>query len=174
MPLGWWLATVVLRVETDKGTLVVEINDAEVEARIKGGKLILTGPDDKVRYTLGPGERDKKIDAGPYKVRVEGADGLALDTPEFTLKKGGKVTVRVTMEPKAVAKSRRPRPQGRRVGAVHRRDGPVNGQDREIKAAADLPQEPFRLTRVDLHENKQVSDAGLAHFKGCKNLTAST
>ena len=55
----------------------------------------MTGPDGKVRYTLSAGERDKKIDAGPYKVKVEGADGLTLDTPEFTLKKGDTVTVRV-------------------------------------------------------------------------------
>ena len=107
VPLGWWLAAVVLRVETDNGTLVVEIDDPETEARIKDGKLVLTGPDGKVRYTLSPGERDKKIDAGPYKVRVEGADGLTLDTPEFTLKKGGKVTVRVRAEPKAPAKANR-------------------------------------------------------------------
>src|SRR5207249_2538384 len=47
----------------------------------------------------------------------------------------------------------------------------VNEQDRDFKAAADLPRGSFRLTYVDLPKNKQVSDAGLAHFKGCKNLT---
>ena len=36
-PAAWWLATVVLRVETAQGTLVVEINDPETEARIKNG-----------------------------------------------------------------------------------------------------------------------------------------
>src|SRR5207253_875983 len=64
IPLGWWLGATVLRVETASGTLLVEINDDETEARVKGGKLGLTGPDDKVRYTLAPGERDAKIDAG--------------------------------------------------------------------------------------------------------------
>ena len=47
----------------------------------------------------------------------------------------------------------------------------VNGQDREIKAVADLPREAFRLTGSICTRNKQVTDAGLAHFKGCKNLT---
>ncbi len=47
----------------------------------------------------------------------------------------------------------------------------VNGQDREIKAAADLPREAFELTFVDLKQNPKVSDAGLAIFKDCKNLT---
>src|SRR5262249_48827582 len=46
----------------------------------------------------------------------------------------------------------------------------VNEQAQEIKAAADLPPEGFRLTWVYLNGNKQVNDAGLAVFKDCKNL----
>ncbi len=98
----WLLAGVIFRVETDKGTLVVEIKDPDVEARIKNGQLILSGPDGKVRYKLAPSERNQQIDAGPYKIRVEGADGLVLDTPEFTLRKGREVTVRVTLKQKGV------------------------------------------------------------------------
>jgi hypothetical protein len=52
------------------------------------------------------------------------------------------------------------------IGGVVR----VNGQDREIRVAADLPEESFRLTVVTLEGNKRVSDAGLACFKGCTNL----
>ncbi|MGH7225480.1 MAG: serine/threonine protein kinase, partial [Gemmataceae bacterium] len=105
--LGWlsyWLAVVLLRVETPNGTLIVEMNDKDVEARIKDGKLILTGSDGKVRYTLSPNDRRKQLEVGSYKIRVEGADGLVLDTTAFTIKKGGEVKVRVKMEPKAVAK----------------------------------------------------------------------
>ncbi len=98
------LAVVVIRVQTAEGTLVVEINDPDVEARIKNGKLVLVGADGKERYTITAADRNKTIDAGVYKIRVEGADGLTLDTTEFTLKKGGQVTVRVTLDPKAVAK----------------------------------------------------------------------
>ena len=36
---------------------------------------------------------------------------------------------------------------------------------REIRAAADLPGESFRLTYVDLNHNKQVSNAGLTVFE---------
>src|SRR5262249_34717417 len=35
----------------------------------------------------------------------------------------------------------------------------VNDENRQIKAAADLPREAFRLTNVALVENKQVTDA---------------
>ena len=88
------LAVVILHVQTAEGTLVVEINDPDVEARIKNGMLVMVGADGKERYTLSPAEdRNKKIDPGTYTIRVEGADGLELDTHEFTLKKGDKVIV---------------------------------------------------------------------------------
>src|SRR5262249_49944258 len=148
------------------GTLVVEIDD-ETEARVKNGKLVLTGPDGKVRYTLAPSERNRKIDAGPYRVRVEGADGLKVDTPEFTLKKGGKVTVRVTATARAFDRDRRAAEGVLPVGGLVK----VKGQERDIKAAAGLPREAFRLTGIDLRDNKQVNDASLSIFKGCKNLT---
>ena len=47
----------------------------------------------------------------------------------------------------------------------------VNGTDKDIKAATDLPKEAFELTKVGLYGNKQVSDSGLAIFKECKSLT---
>ena len=46
----------------------------------------------------------------------------------------------------------------------------VNGKEREIKGAADLPKDRFSLTDVLLNHNTTVTDAGLAHFKDCKNL----
>jgi Leucine-rich repeat (LRR) protein len=53
------------------------------------------------------------------------------------------------------------------IGGVVR----VDGQDRDIMAVADLPGGPFRLTSVVCTTNPKVSDAGLAHFKDCKDLT---
>ena len=47
----------------------------------------------------------------------------------------------------------------------------VNGENKEIKAAAELPREAFQLTHLHLQGNAQVSDAGLANFKDCRNLT---
>jgi Leucine-rich repeat (LRR) protein len=172
VPLVWWLVT-VLRFETPNGTLVVQINHAETEARIKNGKLTLLGPDGKVRYTLSASERSKQIEAGPYKVRVEGADGVTLSTTEFTLTKGDKVTVRVTAVPKAgekVAKAVDPDRKAAEwvlsVGGTVK----VNGQDPDIKVIADLPRPAFQLTWIDLHDNKHVSDAALAPCKDCKSL----
>ncbi len=47
----------------------------------------------------------------------------------------------------------------------------VNDQQRDLAAAAELPSEPFRMTFVDLTRKKRVTDAGLARFQHCKNLT---
>ena len=46
-----------------------------------------------------------------------------------------------------------------------------NGQKRPPGVVGDLPQGAFELTGLNLGENPKVSDAGLAHFKDCKNLT---
>ena len=45
-----------------------------------------------------------------------------------------------------------------------------NEQERWSKAIADLPREPFRLTHVELTNNQQLNDRGLANFKDCKHL----
>jgi serine/threonine protein kinase len=46
----------------------------------------------------------------------------------------------------------------------------INDSDRWLDHAGSLPQEPFRLTGVSLYGRKNVTDAGLAHFKGCRQL----
>jgi serine/threonine protein kinase len=47
----------------------------------------------------------------------------------------------------------------------------VNGDNREIKAAGDLPPGRITLTFVDVTGIKAVSDAWLANLKDCKNLS---
>jgi serine/threonine protein kinase len=47
----------------------------------------------------------------------------------------------------------------------------VDGAEKDISAAADLPKEPFRLTAVNLFNNAKVTDAGLAALAGCTELT---
>ena len=176
IPLGWWLVSVLLRVEAGNGTFVVEIDDNEVEARYKNGKLILIGSDGKERYTLSPSERKKELDVGQYQIRVEGADGLVIDTTEFTLKKGDKVVVRVTLDPKVVAKKKKDPPvidPDRRaaeyvlsIGGTVR----VNNEANDIRFHPDLPRVPFQLTYVKIFDNPRLTDEGLANFKDCKHI----
>ena len=95
--LGWWLGAVAFAPEPSTGTVSVEFDAPE--SRTKRGSLVLTAPDGTDRYTIARGERVKRVEAGAYRARVEGAEGLTPDKREFTVKKGGKVTVRVTAAP---------------------------------------------------------------------------
>ena len=47
----------------------------------------------------------------------------------------------------------------------------INEEPREYKTRAELPPETFRLSYANLAANPNVTDAGLANFRGCKNLT---
>jgi serine/threonine protein kinase len=95
-------ATYKLVFETKDGTLVVELGEG-VDARFKGGELHIYDEAGKQRYTLAPGDRNKAVPAGRYFVKVAGVDGLALETDEFKLEKGGSVTLRVRATPPAPA-----------------------------------------------------------------------
>ncbi|MEK6262942.1 MAG: protein kinase, partial [Planctomycetota bacterium] len=46
-----------------------------------------------------------------------------------------------------------------------------NGQQRQITAVGELPRGAFELTLVRLAGNQKASDAGLATFQDCRNLT---
>jgi serine/threonine protein kinase len=47
----------------------------------------------------------------------------------------------------------------------------IEGNDHEILAQSDLPIGALRLTIVHLNHNEQVTDAGLAAFENCTNVT---
>ena len=91
-------------IKTPNGTMLVQIDDKEVEARFKNGELQILDTDGKVKHTLKPGERTKDMPPGTYRIHVVGADGLTVDVEEFTLKNGDKCTVRVKMLTEGLAK----------------------------------------------------------------------
>ncbi len=175
------LAAVVYRIETDKGTVVVEINDDTVEAKLKlngieirdskSGRVFTIRKLGDLREASGD---FKVVDGQGLKLVVLDADGLELTTNEFKLVRDGKVRVRVTAEtngvasitsPQSLAADRRAAEYVLSIGGVVS----INGQEPRIGAAADLPRGAFELTLVDL---PSVSDAELAHLKDCKNITS--
>jgi serine/threonine protein kinase/Leucine-rich repeat (LRR) protein len=154
----------VIRLFSPEGTLVVEVDDPGVSIKLDGSDLVITGA----------GAREIRLKPGRYTVEAR-KDGKIVSRELVTVTRNGRQVVRVSQEPvtaptTAVEKKDPDRRAADHVlslgGAVK-----VNGQDREIRAAADLPREPFRLTMVELGQNKHVTDAGLAVFKDCKNLT---
>jgi eukaryotic-like serine/threonine-protein kinase len=75
--------------------------------------------------------------------------------------------------PKAIANPPVGDPDERAANYVLRIGGGVRVQDKagDIRVSSDLPENPFRLTRVLLNANPRVTDAGLMNLAGCKNLT---
>jgi Leucine-rich repeat (LRR) protein len=104
------------------------------------------------------------------KISDKGVNALAASLPRCKITWDGGV-----IEPRTAAAD----PDRRAAEYVLSLGLPVGGgirvwshdQDLFIKAAADLPKDPFQLTLVNLRYHRGVDDAGLAHFQDSKNLT---
>ena len=90
---------VVITIEFNKGTLIVESLREGVEVRVKkSGKMV-----DRLELTNGP--KSTRLAAGEYEIEIIGdADGLQIQNGQFVLKRGDTVVAKVTEErPKATA-----------------------------------------------------------------------
>jgi len=180
------LAVMVVRIATADGTLVVELHDKDVEARVKNGKLVLLGADGKERYKLEINKSNTPVAAGEYRIRVEGADGLVVDTPEFKLTNGGKVTVRVTVDPKLV-KQGKPKPKDPPVMDADRKaaewvlacggqlmvwEGPANQEPKEPPTMLGF-EDWAKITHLGEREVRAVKDLPASRFVIIKVSLAS-
>lgn len=173
VPLGFWLSSIIVRVESKEGTLVIKTDDPSVAVKIT--------PEGGATLTYGKDRREIHLKPGKYGIELAAAkDGLKLSTTQFTITSGDNKTVEVFWEkksgdpaktagdlpPKSLDPDRTAANYVLSIGGTVR----VNDEVDDIKAVADLPPEAFRLTYVDLKLNPKVRNAGLAAFKGCKNL----
>jgi serine/threonine protein kinase/Leucine-rich repeat (LRR) protein len=158
------LRSTIIRLFSPEGTLVVEVDDPGVSVKIDGSDIVITGA----------GAKEIRLKPGRYTVEAT-KDGKVVSRELVTVTKDGRQVVRVSQEaapvPKTAAQKKDPDRRAAEYVLSIGGDVRVNGQERIINAAADLPPEAFRLTFVSLHENKQVTDAALAVFKDCKNVT---
>ncbi len=85
---GALLALMVIFLQTPEGTLRVEINDPEIEVKVKGSDIVLTQADDE-EITLTSGAHALVITRGNF----------SFETKQFILKKGATTTVKVDLLP---------------------------------------------------------------------------
>jgi hypothetical protein len=98
LPMGWFYGGTIVRYATNKGTLVVEVNEANVEVVVKDQNGIVL----RDRTT----DREFVLTAGKGEVEVyEAGSNLKLATKAFTLTRAGKDYVRVTADEVAQAKA---------------------------------------------------------------------
>jgi serine/threonine protein kinase/Leucine-rich repeat (LRR) protein len=101
-------AITVYRIQTSEGTIVVKLDEAdkaEVEAKLKDGGVQIVDLTKEQSYLITPA-RSKGVPPGKYSVRA-GAEGLHLSvkdesgaemtTDEFTIRRGGKLVVHVSL-----------------------------------------------------------------------------
>jgi WD40 repeat protein len=113
---AYLLGPAVYRIATDEGEFVVEIDDPQVEAVLTQQGIVMHDRASDRKYTLKPGRQDVK--AGHYDIEVsEAGGGLHFSTKEFTIRRGEKVSVKVTLAPARVAKQSSPEDK---VGEVRR------------------------------------------------------
>ncbi len=87
------LAATVSRVFLPDGTLVVEVEDPQVQVTIEGdGGLVITGA----------GPQELRLKAGSYRV-LAAKDGKAIKEERVTISRGGKQVVRVSVVPQGPA-----------------------------------------------------------------------
>jgi serine/threonine protein kinase/formylglycine-generating enzyme required for sulfatase activity len=153
--IGGGFAAYQLVFKSKDGTLVVEV-DGDADVRFKNGELQIYGDDGKLRYTLKPGERNAKVAPGTYTVKVAGADGVKLETPEFVMEKDGRVALRVTAEPLVVAVEQSNRVPGKENSA--------GDPGRAVPAVLPAGQPPLAAAPFDSTMAKQLQDAWAKHF----------
>jgi hypothetical protein len=177
--LGYFNSAKIIRIATNKGELVIVVDDPKMEVIVKEDQAIILDS---------TGQRTINLAAGDHEIEVTVKDAGGEShcfTKKFTLNRGGKETLRVTQEP-AQAKAQDqgtvalkppadPNPGRRAAEWVLSIGGRIkvrmDGQERDLGAAKDLPEGHLEVTGVLLYRNRNIHDAGLVHLEELKNLT---
>jgi eukaryotic-like serine/threonine-protein kinase len=179
--VGYFYGGQIIRVATNKGELVVDVKDPTIMIKVVQNGLLVEDKTSKRTFTL---------TAGTGQIEVMEKDGIKLATKRFELTRGGITTVTVTLE--ELAEARKPKTEDKlspktsgptpsdadRLAAVWVLSigGSIriheDGKELPIASPDKLPIGAIALTHVDLRTNRKVTDAGLACFKNCRNLTS--
>jgi len=175
-PLAYFYGGAVIRIATNKGELVIETSEDNIEVTVKGEIAIIFDKAKQRRFVLSAGAYD-------VEVREQGEGGLRFDTKRFTITRGGKETFNAVL--KAKAKPPDPPVNPATIGDERKAaewvlsmGGQVwiasAGHIQQINTAKDLPAEPWQLNEIVLRKNERVTDARLEHLRGLPNLARLT
>ncbi len=195
LPLGYLFGAQVIRIATNKGQVVIQIDDPKVEVTIRENHVAILDR---------PGQREITLTSGEHELEVtvkEATGEKAFTTDRFTLSRGGRKVIDVREElAKAWPAGRVTAPNlpagatGGPTEEVHTEHVSV-GPDRyrraaqwalslggsvivqmrnpatliEVRAGAALPPADFELKQINLRA-RPVTDAGLAELAGLTSL----
>jgi serine/threonine protein kinase len=188
LPLAPFFGAQILRIATNRGELVLEVDDPKLEVTVKENGTVIQDR---------PGQREITLLAGDHEVEVtikDAAGETHFFTKKLTLKRGGQEIVNVRQElsqtkkltDKRPGRETKPRPQtepqptGSSDKDLERRVAEwilsIRGQvtirtgDKRQDLSVDLPAADFRVVGVRLIDNKQIGEADLAKLKPLTNL----
>jgi len=99
-PLCWFYGGMVIRLVTNQGELAIEVDDPQIEVKIVQEGVVVVDNSNKREFVLS---------AAAGQIQVKEKNGVDLLTKSFSLTRGGKTTVRITLN--ELADARRPDPQ---------------------------------------------------------------
>ncbi|MEQ8854006.1 protein kinase [Gimesia sp.] len=173
------LHSTVIRYFSPEGTLVIEVEDPGVSVSIDGQELVIKGA----------GVEELRLKPGQYQFEAT-KDGEVLKRELVTVSRDGRKVIQIDQQPAPVASSSADKPSpefteeskpvdpDRRAaeyvlstgGKVRLNDFSRHGEKKSFTTLSELPATPFRLTHVELTDNAQLDDSGLAAFQGTENL----
>jgi serine/threonine protein kinase/Leucine-rich repeat (LRR) protein len=174
LPLGYFFGGQIIRVATDKGQIVIEVDDPKAEVTVKEGGAVIQ---DKT------GQRTITLAAGPHKLEVtikDSAGESRFFTKALTLSRGGKTVINVRQELAAVPAAKPVSAGDAAVrqaaewalslgGTVQLRLG---DRLQGVNSVKDLPAGGLKVTAIDVSYRPNVTDAGLAHVANLPDLEA--
>ena len=115
--------------------LVVEVDDEAVAVELKKSGLTVRDKETGQEYQVWtPGEQE--LAAGQYELHVTNPAGLKVSTDTFTLTRGGREIVRITLQKdEAIAKTDAPTPSEPAPGPVPPQPGPSDSADAVLRPA---------------------------------------
>jgi serine/threonine protein kinase len=100
--VGYLCGPTILRYAANEGELVIVIDDPQVQALVDQTGVTIRDRAKDRDYQVDTGRRDLKT--GTYMLEVTEVGGdLRLFTKEFTITRGGRTSVKITFDPKALA-----------------------------------------------------------------------
>jgi serine/threonine protein kinase len=95
---AWLFGPTIIRYAANEGQLVIVIDDPKVQAVVERTGVTIHDEAKERHYRIKPGRRDFKT--GDYMLEVTEEGGVHLFTREFTIKRGGTTSVKITFDPK--------------------------------------------------------------------------
>ena len=140
---------IVITIETNKGTLIVESLREGVEVRVKkSGRMV-----EELELTTGP--KSTRLAAGEYEIEIVGdADGLQIQNGKFVLKRGDTVVAKVTERPKGQTVVEKPKPEQIEPSVEPKPRKPI-----EIIDLAAKGMDTFEESNPDLIAARKVREA---------------